>query len=182
MFAAPSVVAAFPEASLLKPAVISILSSVLVSPSPSAAKPDTATRSAALASVRVIVITVALVIIADVISPDENVTPALLASPSRSQTNFVQSTLVLTSALTAAIVLKLVPAKVIVLATLSYAIPVIVLVGPAVSITMALLSARLVEPGTVTSVKLLLKSDVTAVFTENEFTVKSALVLPAPTV
>ena len=76
---------------------------------PSAAKPAVASRDVVLAVVRVTVILVFDVTTADVMSPTANVTPALVSSASRSQTNFVQSRYDFTSVAFAATSLNAVP-------------------------------------------------------------------------
>ena len=111
--AAASVVAILPAASPINPADISTLSGVFVEPRPSAAKPTVPSKAVAAASVSVIVNTVALVTTAEVTSDTANVTPALSAEPSRSQTILDQSSPALASVPALAIVVKFEPAKII---------------------------------------------------------------------
>ena len=89
-------VAAFRDASLIKPAVISTLSAALAASAPIASAPNPAARAFVIfvwpAVANVIVKIVALVFMAEVISAASKVKPAVVApSPSMSQVNFVQS-------------------------------------------------------------------------------------------
>ena len=94
--ATPSVVAAFKDASLINPAVISTLSAALAASVPIASAPKPAASALVIlvcpAVLSVIVSCVALVFTAEVISATSKVNPAEVApSPSISQVNFVQS-------------------------------------------------------------------------------------------
>ena len=92
----------------------STLSAVFVAPIPSNAKPTVDSIAAAAASVSVTVICVALVIMAEVISPTAKVIPAVVSpSASMSQTSLDQSSEPLTSVEASAIVVKLLPEKII---------------------------------------------------------------------
>ena len=130
--------AGFPAASTEKPAVTSMVSAVSVEPRPSAANPTVPSRAAAATVVSVTVRTVALVTIAEAISPTTKVFPAVAASsPSRSQLSLVQSREVFKSVPATASVVISVPVKTKLLSVLLYCTAEIVLVGTEVSITMA---------------------------------------------